>query len=144
MRITGTTNAPLTTNASLRQLFVIILFLALFSMALRPIADPDFWWHLRTGQVIFETRAIPHADPFSFTNQGKTWVAHEWLSEILLYGIYRIGGYGLLILIFAAIITATFLLVPSRSPTRARPGSRTNGCRRYCSTAFIASAGMGC
>ena len=115
MRITGTTNAPLTTNASLRQLFVIILFLALFSMALRPIADPDFWWHLRTGQVIFETRAIPHADPFSFTNQGKTWVAHEWLSEILLYGIYRIGGYGLLILTFAAIITATFLLVYLRS-----------------------------
>jgi len=103
---------------TVRQLFVAILFLALFSMAMRPIADPDFWWHLRTGQWMVETHAIPHADPFSFTNQGKTWIAHEWLSEIFIYGIYRIGGYGLLILIFAAIITATFLLVYLRSAER--------------------------
>jgi hypothetical protein len=103
---------------TIRQLFIAILFLALFSMAMRPIADPDFWWHLRTGQLIVETRTIPHADPFSFTNQGKTWIAHEWLSEIFIYGIYRIGGYGLLILIFAAIITATFLLVYLRSDER--------------------------
>jgi hypothetical protein len=100
---------------TVRQLFVVILFLALFSMAMRPIADPDFWWHLRTGQWIVETHAIPHADPFSFTNPGKTWIAHEWLSEILIYGIYRIGGYGLLILTFAGIITAAFLLVYLRS-----------------------------
>lgn len=103
---------------TVRQLFVVILFLALFSMAMRPIADPDFWWHLRTGQWIVETHAIPHADPFSFTNPGKTWIAHEWLSEILIYGIYRIGGYGLLILTFAGIITAAFLLVYLRSDER--------------------------
>jgi hypothetical protein len=103
---------------TIRQLFVAILFLALFSMAMRPIADPDFWWHLRTGQWMVETHSIPHADPFSFTNQGKTWIAHEWLSEIFIYGIYRIGGYGLLILIFAAIITATFLLVFLRCAER--------------------------
>jgi hypothetical protein len=103
---------------TIRQLFIAILFLALFSMAMRPIADPDFWWHLRTGQLIVETRTIPHADPFSFTNQGKTWIAHEWLSEIFIYGIYWIGGYGLLILTFAAIITATFLLVYLRSAER--------------------------
>jgi len=103
---------------TIRQLFVAILFLALFSMAMRPIADPDFWWHLRTGQLIVETHAIPHADPFSFTNQGKTWIAHEWLSEIFIYSIYRIGGNGLLILTFAGIITATFLLVYLRSNER--------------------------
>jgi len=103
---------------TVRQLFVAILFLALFSMAMRPIADPDFWWHLRAGQWMVETHAIPHADPFSFTNQGKTWIAHEWLSEIFIYGIYRIGGFGLLILIFAAIITTTFLLVYLRSAER--------------------------
>ena len=107
---------------NVRQLFVIVLFLALFSMALRPIADADFWWHLRTGQWMVETRAVPHADPFSFTNQvttngdnSKTWIAHEWLSELFIYVIYRIGGFGLLILAFAAIITATFFLVYLRS-----------------------------
>ena len=101
-----------------RQLFVLLLFLGLFAMTLRPVADPDFWWHLRTGQWIAETHAIPHADPFSFTNQGKTWLAHEWLSELLIYSLYRTGGFGLLILAFATIITATFLLVYQHSAER--------------------------
>ncbi|MEW6094234.1 MAG: hypothetical protein AB1531_09745, partial [Chloroflexota bacterium] len=70
---------------TIRQTFVIILFLGLFAMTLRPVADPDFWWHLRTGQLIAETGAIPRADPFSFTNFGKTWIAHEWLSELIFY-----------------------------------------------------------
>ena len=96
---------------TIRNLFAILLFLALFAMALRPIADADFWWHLRTGQLIFETHSIPHSDPFSYTNTGKTWIAHEWLSEIIIYSFYRLGGYGLLILVFAMLITTTFYLV---------------------------------
>jgi hypothetical protein len=103
---------------TIRQLFAILLFVALFDMALRPIADADFWWHLRTGQLIVETRTIPLADPFSFTNLGKPWIAHEWLVEILIYGLFRLGGFGLLILIFAAFITATFYLVYLRSEGR--------------------------
>jgi hypothetical protein len=103
---------------TVRQLFAILLFIALFAMALRPIADADFWWHLRSGQWMVENRAIPHADPFSFTNEGKAWIAHEWLAELLIYGLYRLGGFGLLILAFAAILTATFGLVYLRSPAR--------------------------
>src|ERR671932_1617198 len=98
-----------------RRLFEIILFAALFVMATREISDPDFWWHLRTGQYIVETRTIPHTDIYSFTNNGKEWVTHEWLSEVLIYLLYRAGGFGLLIVSFAAIITASFLIVYSRS-----------------------------
>ena len=90
-------------------------------MTLRPIADPDFWWHLRTGQLIVETHAIPHADPFSFTKNGSPWIAHEWLSELFIYGLYLAGSYALLILVFSTIITGAFLLVYFRCSAQARP-----------------------
>ncbi len=108
-------------RVNIRGLFVFILFTGLFLMTLRPITDPDFWWHLRTGQLIFQTRAIPHADPFSFTNAGKPWIAHEWLSEIFVYGLYLLGHYALLIFVFSVIITGAFFLVYLRCPEPTRP-----------------------
>ncbi len=101
-----------------RQLFTLLLFLGLLTMTLRPVADPDFWWHLRSGQWMVENQAIPHADPFSWTKRGAPWVAHEWLSEVLIYGLYRLGGFPLLILVFGIIITTAFGLVYLRSPAK--------------------------
>ncbi len=106
---------------TIRQVFFIVLFLGLFLMTLRPIADPDFWWHLRTGQLIVQTHVIPHTDPFSFTKAGGPWITHEWLSELLMYALYQIGSYGLLIFFFSIIITGTFLLTYFRSPSETRP-----------------------
>lgn len=95
---------------STRQLFVIVLFAAIFVMAAHGISDPDFYWHLRTGQYIVETGTIPHSDPFSFTAEGREWVTHEWLSEVLIFLLYRAGGFLLLILTFAVLVTAAFLI----------------------------------
>jgi hypothetical protein len=104
-----------------RRLFALVLFAALFTMTLRPAADPDFWWHLRTGQLIAETRLIPHADPFSFTNSGKAWTAHEWLAELGIYGLYRLGGFWLLVLVFSLIMTAAYLLTYLACSPASRP-----------------------
>ncbi len=54
--------------------------------------DPDFWWHLRTGQLIFHD-GIPRHDVYSFTIFNHAWVAHEWLSELIIYGVESIFGY---------------------------------------------------
>lgn len=101
-----------------RQVFVAILALGLFTMAARGMADPDAWWHLRTGQLILQNHGLFHADPFSFTRFGQPWINHEWLSDVLLFGLYRIVGIGGLIVIFAAIIAASFLLIYVRSAGR--------------------------
>ena len=106
---------------TIRQTFTIILFLGLFVMTIFPIADPDFWWHLRTGQLIAQTHSIPHVDPYSFTNNGKPWVAHEWLSELIIYGLFFIGSYSLLSFVFSLIITTAFLLTLLRTPSGSRP-----------------------
>ncbi len=94
-----------------RNVFLAALFVGLFAMAARNVTDPDVWWHLETGQYIAETGSVPHTDPFSYTRAGQPWVAHEWLSELLLYELERTMGWGGLILIFAAVLTAAFSLL---------------------------------
>jgi hypothetical protein len=94
-----------------RNVFLAVLFLGLFAMVARNATDPDIWWHLKTGQYITEHKSIPHTDPFSYTRAGQPWIAHEWLTEHLLYQIQRIAGYGGLIVVFAAIVGAAFFLL---------------------------------
>jgi hypothetical protein len=91
--------------------FIAVLFLGLFAMPARNATDPDLWWHLKTGQFISEHKSVPHTDPFSFTRAGEPWVAHEWLTELLLYQIQRVAGFGALIVIFAAILCAAFFFL---------------------------------
>jgi hypothetical protein len=101
-----------------RQVFVFVLALGLFTMAARGVTDPDVWWHLRTGQLILQNHSLFHTDPYSFTRFGQPWINHEWLSEILLFGLYRVSGFAGLIVVFAVIIAMTLLLVFIRCPGR--------------------------
>lgn len=99
-----------------RRLFVIIFALGLFVMACRNVTDPDVWWHLRTGQIILQTGQVPHADLYSFTRLGQPWIDHEWLSQVLIYSLFRTGGYSALIIFFGAVAAIALLLVFARSP----------------------------
>src|SRR5437870_6507402 len=65
----------------------------IFCQPFRSATDPDYWWHVRTGQLIAETGGIPRTDPYSFTAAGQPWVAHEWLTELMLFAVARGGGY---------------------------------------------------
>ena len=98
-----------------RHTFLAVVFLGIVALAARSVSDPDVWWHLETGQLIAQTRTVPHADSFSFTRAGYPWVAHEWLTELFIYGIYRVSGWGGLIVVFALMVSATFFLVYLRS-----------------------------
>jgi len=100
-------NAPLSTQ----RVFITVIFLGLVGMAARNVVDPDAWWHLKTGEYIAAHRHVPHTDPFSYTRAGAPWVAHEWLTDLTLYGIYRVASWGGLILVFAAILSAAFFLL---------------------------------
>ncbi len=99
-----------------RHIFPLAFFLMIFALAVRQSAfiDPDLWWHLQTGQDIVAARAIPQTDIYSFTKAGSEWVTHEWLSEVLIYGIYRTTGWAGLLVVFSGFITAAFYLVYRR------------------------------
>lgn len=75
------------------------------------MTDNDVWLHLRVGETICKTHQIPRKDFLSYTQEGKPWVLHEWLSQIILYGLWKIGGENGLIFFKAFLILACYLLV---------------------------------
>ncbi len=83
----------------------------LFSLALQPAVDPDLGWHLGTGRWIIENGRVPLTDPFSWSVPGRRWIAHEWLTEVAMHWIRSVGGDTLLIIVWAAIITAAWGLL---------------------------------
>ena len=87
------------------------VFAVLWKTFLFPLPLLDFWWHLKTGQVIATTGSIPRVDLFSFTAAGKPFIFQNWLAELLYYIVYGAGGFPLLVFFNALMATAAFLFV---------------------------------
>ena len=67
------------------------------------------WLHMKMGEVIWKTHVIPTTDLFSFTTNHHAFISHEWLSQVLIYGAYRWGGYSGLMLWLCFFTTALFI-----------------------------------
>ncbi len=66
---------------------------AVFVIAVHtPRVLPDTWWHLRTGQWVWQHRAWPTHDPFSFTRYAAAWSPPGPPVQVLMYGLFRLGG----------------------------------------------------
>jgi hypothetical protein len=96
---------------TLERLLTVLTFIAVFTMAVRVPADSDTWWHLLSGRYIVENKTIPLTDPFSHTRLGEPWIDHGWLAQILLYGLYALGGWAGLSLGVAGLVTLAFVFV---------------------------------
>jgi len=84
-------------------------FLAAVGLAaLRPIDDPDFWWLLRAGRHMVETRSFLSTDPFSATAHGAEWLNHAWGFELVAYGAYALAGTTGVILLQGLVAAAVF------------------------------------
>ena len=94
-----------------RRLMVVILFVALFAMAVRAPVDTDTWWHLKAGQVTLERGQIIRSDPFSHTFYGSPWVAYSWLSEVILYWLFHTFSYAGLGVLIGVMVAAAFAFV---------------------------------
>lgn len=94
-------------------LFKAIFFIGLFALGIRETMDPDLWWHLKTGEYTL-SHTIPRTDLFSYTTFGQPWIAHEWLSEVIMFKIYKWFGFGGLMGFFAALLPLCFYWVYCR------------------------------
>ena len=86
-------------------IFVLFFVKSFFSL------DPDFGWHLASGQYIIE-HGIPHRDIYSYTMPTFPWIHHEWLADACNYLIYHyLGGYFALSVVYAGMWTAALWLL---------------------------------
>lgn len=80
-------------------------------LALRPIDDPDLWWHIAAGRRMLDGLGVPWTDPYSYVAHGNPWIAYSWLAEVVFARLDRAWGPGVLILLAAALFAGTFGVV---------------------------------
>jgi hypothetical protein len=88
-----------------------MLFVAIGVLASQAPVQSDTWWLLRAGADIWGSWQVPLADNYSYTAAGRYWWNHEWLSEVLFYGLFRLGGLPLLTACCAGAVLATWATV---------------------------------
>ena len=93
--------------------FSVILFIISSLEALMRIGDPDFWWHIKTGEWILNNGEIPKVDVLSWWGEGKdlVWVAHQWSADVLMSIMHDswMGLFGLKIFSFVLFILLVLL-----------------------------------
>lgn len=93
------------------RFLIWMAFILIFGMAARTPLDSDLWWHLRAGEETLRQGRPLTVDLFSSTRYGETWINHSWLSQLGMYGLFKVGGYFGLGFGVAAIATLSMLFV---------------------------------
>lgn len=97
---------------TLRNLWLWVVPWGLFMRLCLAIIHPnDFWWHVRTGQLILEKRVIPTIDLFTYTRPGALWINQAWLMQTLFALLMQWGGVPLVIFFHALTITTGYILI---------------------------------
>jgi len=80
----------------------------------RNLSDSDVLWGTRSGLDTLSSGHLPHADTYSWTAAGRSWVPNSWAWNVVLGLSHRVMGtsglYALLVLIsvgFAGLVAAT-------------------------------------
>ncbi|MBV6396700.1 MAG: hypothetical protein HFACDABA_02300 [Anaerolineales bacterium] len=104
----------------LRDILFFAVFLAALALGPRMLnMDGDLPRHLLTGRFIAETRSIPTVEPFAYPYEGRAYVSHEWLTDLLFYWIQNSFGLAGLVLLSAALLASTFTVIYSHASQRA-------------------------
>jgi len=93
---------------------IAILILAIYGVT-RGMADPDFWWHLRAGQLIIAGHHLLGTDPFTYTVSSHVWVMHEWLTEVCYAAMFAVGGVALIVVVMSLLSWVGILLIAARA-----------------------------
>ncbi len=93
-------------------IFVALLMLLVFTpLSVRLLGDAGIGWHIRTGQIILQTGAVPRVDPFSSIMQGKPWFAWEWFYDVIVGGAETSAGLDGVVVFNAGVIALVFALL---------------------------------
>src|SRR5579875_2156308 len=118
-----------------KTLAILLCGLA-FLLASTPARNSDLWLHLASGRWLSAQRLPDGTDPFSSPTQGVLWVNHTWLSDILLYQIFKLGDGPALIVAKGFIVAVLAILLLSFR-------RRSEGMTVVALTGFVAILALG-
>ncbi|MEW6457225.1 MAG: hypothetical protein AB1410_11000 [Acidobacteriota bacterium] len=94
-----------------RRLIIFALFWGFLFLSLKfymDPSDPDIYRHLKVGEIIYKSRAIPETELFTYAEEGSKWIHYSWLSEILFYIFFNnFSWIGLFVL---RVLTGFFII----------------------------------
>jgi hypothetical protein len=94
------------------RLWVVVVLGAIGFMELARLPGAvDLAYHLKVGQLMVAEHAVPRTDVLAWTTAGRPWLDQNWGAQLVLYGIWRLGGFPLLTVAGAALTVASWALV---------------------------------
>jgi hypothetical protein len=94
-----------------------LLWLSLALLFILPIAfylsitPHDYWFYVRIGKDILQTGAVPRVDTFSYTYPGRPIFYQPWLSAVIFWFAYSLGGATLTFLIRGICIAVAYAIL---------------------------------
>ena len=91
----GTSPRSTTAGVAAATAAVVGFFLAtVLPRATAPLTDGDVWWHIRAGEEVLRTGAIPRADTWSIVAFGRPWISQDWVTNVVLALGNDLGPWG--------------------------------------------------
>ena len=100
---------------SLADFLFVVLLVVMFAASgggwQQLLNDGDTGWHIRTGEWILRTHAVPRTDLFSFSKPGAPWFAWEWLADVIFAAAYGQQGLKGVVVLSALLIGGSLLIL---------------------------------
>jgi len=80
-------------------------------VALSTLSTVDLAYGIRTGQLVLGGSGIPRVDAFTFTAAGLPWTDQQWLAHVIFGGVYELGGWAALQVLWVGVVAATVGLI---------------------------------
>jgi hypothetical protein len=97
---------------SMPRLWIVVVLGAIGVMELAQLPSAvDLAYHVKVGQLMAIGHTLPRTDVLAWTTAGRPWLDQSWGAQLLLYGIWRLGGFPLLTVVEAVLAVATWGLV---------------------------------
>jgi len=87
----------------------VFLVLIIFSQKI-DLTNIDLGRHLENGKIVWQNPQVLWQNFYSYTEPGTAFINHHWLSGVIFYSIYSLGGFKLLSIFNALLAALIFLL----------------------------------
>src|ERR1700756_3379454 len=109
------------TGAFLEENGLVVIVLGAFAIvllvALRKDLVVDGWMALVSGRWIAQ-HGLPSHDTLTVWTHGRRWTDQQWLAPLALYGVWRLGGIKLALLVHALLVTSGLAIAAIFARTR--------------------------
>ena len=85
---------------------------------LNGVDDPDAFWHILSGQLVWQTHSVVGPDPLGHFSSYE-WIQIDWLSDLWMAGLYAAGGLAAVAWAYTALTVMVFVVLYATCRQRA-------------------------